>query len=265
MLSFAAFTPHPPLIIPEIGGENCREVKKTIEVMGKLSEDIAESDPLTIIVISPHGLIHQSEMLVGRVSKMYGNFENFDHPEIEFNFPGNIELADQIIKQAQKNDIPVTSIDHNNDQYFLDHGILVPLYYLTKELGLNIKIVPVSYSMLSRAKHFSFGQSIGEVINQHPERIALVASGDLSHRLLENHLGNCGREFDHKIVESMKKYDVDAVLNIDEELQELAGECGYRSLLILFGALDGKNVKPKVLSYEGPFGVGYAVAEFSVE
>jgi hypothetical protein len=33
---------------------------------------------------------------------------------------------------------------------------------------------------------------------------------------------------------------------------------------MMAGALDGKSVKSELLSYEGPFGVGYAVAAFEV-
>lgn len=44
-----------------------------------------------------------------------------------------------------------------------------------------------------------------------------------------------------------------------------AGECGLRSLYVLAGALDGVKVKGNLLSYEAPFGVGYAVMRFDFE
>ena len=43
------------------------------------------------------------------------------------------------------------------------------------------------------------------------------------------------------------------------------GECGLRSFIMMFGALDEYEIKSEVYSYEGPFGVGYAVAEFAPE
>jgi len=51
---------------------------------------------------------------------------------------------------------------------------------------------------------------------------------------------------------------------MDAELIERAGECGLRPSIMLLGALDGLKVKPEILSYEGPFGVGYLVASFDV-
>jgi AmmeMemoRadiSam system protein A len=51
-------------------------------------------------------------------------------------------------------------------------------------------------------------------------------------------------------------------LQFEEGFTEAAGECGLRSFIIMAGALDGMAVDSELLSYEGPFGVGYAVAAF---
>lgn len=264
MLVSAMFTPHPPLIIPQIGGENIKEVEKTVSAMKELGQRMVEVDPDTILIISPHGLVHQSEMLVGASPKMTGSFESFDYPEAAFSFKGDPSLAETIQKNSVKENIPASIIDHDSGNYFLDHGVLVPIYYLTEELGSDVKIVPISYSMLSRAEHYSFGQIISQVIDESSERIAVVASGDLSHRLLENEAGKIGSQFDQTIVNYIKDFSPGKIIDMDEELQNIAGECGYRSLLILLGILDGKNIKPEVLSYEGPFGVGYMVADFKI-
>lgn len=264
MLVSAMFAPHPPLIIPEIGGENIKEVNKTVTAMEELGQRMAGADPEAILIISPHGLIHQSKMLIGASPKMVGSFENFNCPEVNFSFKGDPLLAKQIRKDSDNERISVDAVNHNQEYYFLDHGALVPLYYLAQELGSDIKIVPISYSMLSRAEHYSFGQIIGQVISKSSERVAVISSGDLSHRLFEDSTGKVGNHFDQILVENLKNYNPGKIINIDEELQELAGECGYRSLLIMLGILDDKKIKAEVLSYEGPFGVGYLVADFKI-
>ena len=55
-----------------------------------------------------------------------------------------------------------------------------------------------------------------------------------------------------------------SILSFDETFCDKAAECGLRSFQIMAGALDGKDVDARLLSYEGPFGVGYAVASFIV-
>ena len=73
-----------------------------------------------------------------------------------------------------------------------------------------------------------------------------------------------GKEFDGKLIEFLKNKDIDGILNMDPDLVEEAGECGYRSIIILLGVLNGLNWQPEILSYEGPFGVGYLVANFKL-
>jgi len=55
------------------------------------------------------------------------------------------------------------------------------------------------------------------------------------------------------------------LFNLDPQVIDKAGECGFRSLMILAGILDQLAINPELLSYEGPFGVGYAVASFTVK
>jgi len=59
--------------------------------------------------------------------------------------------------------------------------------------------------------------------------------------------------------------DIKGILTMDSELIQCAGECGLRPFCIMFGAIEGLNLKPNILSYEGPFGVGYGVITFTKE
>ena len=54
------------------------------------------------------------------------------------------------------------------------------------------------------------------------------------------------------------------LLEFGEEFCEKAAECGHRSFVIMAGALDGKAVNVRRLSYEGPFGVGYGICTYEV-
>lgn len=69
-----------------------------------------------------------------------------------------------------------------------------------------------------------------------------------------------GEEFDTKIRGIMEQDDVIDLWEVDEALLEQAGECGFRPIVMLFGSADGIKLEGTVLSYEGPFGVGYLVA-----
>jgi aromatic ring-opening dioxygenase LigB subunit len=100
------------------------------------------------------------------------------------------------------------------------------------------------------------------------KRVAVVASGDLSHRLTPDAPAGFsprGLEFDRLVLEAVAKMDIKALLNLDSDLVKEAGECGLRPLCFLMGVLGGIDAAADVLSYEGPFGVGYAVALFTMK
>ncbi len=55
MLVFACISPHPPIILPNVGSEADRaEVKKTILALEKLGKQLAKTKPDCIVITSPH-------------------------------------------------------------------------------------------------------------------------------------------------------------------------------------------------------------------
>ena len=98
------------------------------------------------------------------------------------------------------------------------------------------------------------------------KRVAVVASGDMSHRLKDEGPYDYhpdGSRFDLMVKDMLAEADVQGILNIPEKLRQNAGECGYRSIVIMLGVLDGYDIQSQVFSYEGPFGVGYLTAGFT--
>ena len=146
-----------------------------------------------------------------------------------------------------------------------DWGFNVPLFFLAKDFKGEIK----NYLTELETPEFYFKE--GKRIFQGSDRnkkYALIASGDMSHCLKEDGpygFQTDGPKFDEKLIESFKKKDIETILRLDEMYPE-AGECGLRSFCFLLGTLEasGINYQPEILSYEGPFGVGYLVADFKL-
>ena len=77
MLSFAAICPHPPIIIPTIGRDDLNKVKKTVEAMETLANQLAKINPEVLIIISPHGPIFPDAFCLNLAEKYTGNFQMF--------------------------------------------------------------------------------------------------------------------------------------------------------------------------------------------
>jgi AmmeMemoRadiSam system protein A len=111
-----------------------------------------------------------------------------------------------------------------------------------------------------------FGSCIKRAVDRVGRRVAFIASGDLSHRLKPNAPAGYNPDahvFDEQVVEALRSNAPQKIAKIDHGLRRLAGECGYRSMLVAIGACSELPLSCEVLSYEAPFGVGYLVAQLT--
>ncbi len=261
MIVFSAITPHPPILIPNIGKDNLDKIKNTASAMKELEAELYASKPDVILIISPHGEIIPDAFCLNLNTKYTVNFEEFGDFTTKLEFKSSPMLALQL-KERVENEFPMvlSSMDH------LDHGSGVPLFYLTKHLK-NIEIIPICYSLLDYQKHFEFGQLLKRELVKSEKRVAVIASGDLSHALTKDAPAGFspkGEEFDQKLIALLKRQDFRGLLKLDHRLIEEAAECGLRSIITLLGIIEEYKQEVNVLSYEGPFGVGYLVANFKL-
>ena len=256
--------PHPPLIIPEIGRGEERRIQKTIDAYDKVAKRIAEIKPDTIIVTSPHSIIYSDYIHISPGKTANGNFREFGYENVSVNVVYDNELVSEISKEAEAQGIPAGVLGEKSKS--LDHGVMVPLYFVNKYYN-DYKIIRISLSGLSLIDHYKFGKCIGEVLDKCNKKIVFIGSGDLSHMLKDEGPYGYREEgpiFDREVTKAMKTGNFLEFLKFDEDFCESAAECGLRSFIIMAGALDKKSVNSKLLSYQGPFGVGYAVAAFEV-
>jgi aromatic ring-opening dioxygenase LigB subunit len=168
----------------------------------------------------------------------------------------SLERLGKKLKEA-KPDLIIISSPHP------DWGFNVPLFFLAK--GFKSKINTFLIGLES--PQFYFEQGKKQKLEK-DKKYALIASADLSHCLKEDGpygFQPDGPKFDKELIGSLKKKDIDKILRLDNLYPE-AGECGLRSICFILGILEasGLDYKPEVLSYEGPFGVGYLVADFKL-
>lgn len=264
--------PHPPIIVEEIGRGEEQRARETLEGCKTIAKDIRDKRPTTIIIISPHGPLFADAISISVEENLKGDFRNFGNRGLKFHFINNKKLVDEIIAESYRQDIMIAKVDQDFAKSYnidgdLDHGALVPLYFVDKEYR-DFELIHITYGLLPPRELYRFGNIIKEKSLESEEDVVLIASGDLSHKLSDDgpySYSPYGEQFDKKIVNLLEEGDFKSVAAFDLELSERAGECGLRSLMILAGFLDGLIITPEILSYEGPFGVGYCNAMFGVE
>jgi AmmeMemoRadiSam system protein A len=270
MINYTCFSPHPPLIIPEIGGDSLEQVRDTVKGMENIASQMAEVSPDVIVFLTPHGNVFADGLSCLHEPQLKGDFGPFGHRDIEFSRANDVALVEEIARLSQEQGIEFFGIteglakEHHLNAS-IDHGVLVPLYYLEKAGLKDIPIAAISIGYLPVLDLYNFGMILNEAARRLGRKIALVASGDMSHRLKDDgpyKFNADGPRYDEAIKTMLSEKNTEGILNLPHYLLENAGECGYRSLVIMLGALDGTSYNTNIFSYEGPFGVGYLTAGF---
>jgi len=255
-------SPHPPIVVPEVGGGRAAQAAATVAGMHRLGDEARELAPDIIVIMSPHAPIDASSMGVSVAATCEGSLARFGAPQVRFSLRGHAALSESILEQASILGVPAAPVTGRRDVLELDHGCLVPLAFVVPGLAAPPRLVVLSFSFLGIDQHTAFGEAIGAAIDASAARVLYIASGDLSHRLIPDApAGYSPRaaDFDRRVVETFAAADGPGLLEIPAGLQREAGECGYRSLVTLFGLLRGRSCDTEVFSYEGPWGVGYLV------
>jgi AmmeMemoRadiSam system protein B len=257
---FSGIAPHPPLLVPEVGGNRIGQVVSTQRALREFSRRLVDTIPETIVLISPHSPLDPRVFTARSTAELTGDFRDFDAPNVKHTFLNDLEMLDAIELTARTEGVELGKLGRD---HALDHGALVPLHYL-HEAGWRGRVVVIGFTHQSNNEHLAFGRAIKGAAEAITRRIALVASGDLSHRLIVDgpyEYEPTAHLFDEQMVDAIAR----GVINIDPDLRERAGECGYRSIVIALGGIGEKPHDHEVLSYEGPFGVGYMVAVLTEE
>ncbi len=259
-LVFAAITPHPPLLIPTIGKDALKKINQTQQALERLEEELYLARPDIIIIISPHGHLFTDAFSINLSTVFKTNLREFGDLATNCTYKGEIHLPGAIRSLAKQRGYETTIITNEN----LDHGITIPLYYLTAHLP-EIKIMPIGYCNLDHKTHLEFGYLMKDPIMKSSKRIAIIASGDLSHALTTDApagFNPAGEKFDKKIQELLATHNSTGMVQLDPQFVNEATECGLRSFLILLGVLRDMSYRYESYAYEAPFGVGYLTANF---
>jgi AmmeMemoRadiSam system protein A len=258
---FAGVSPHPPVIIPEVGGERLQDVAKTVEGLNRVMQRLVAAEPETVVIISTHTPRDPKSFSGYTGPRLRGDFRQFGAPFTEVDVPNDVILLSRISSVCLEAGISLWMIPASRR---LDHGTLVPLHYLL-DAGYQSPVVVVGlpFPYVAAEQHLRFGECIAEAAKQLDRRMALIVSGDMSHRLTPDgpyEYSPRAHLYDEQVRAAIANGDLDGILNIDADLKEEAGEDIYQSLLVGLGGIGRQFHRNEVCSYEGPFGVGYLTA-----
>jgi aromatic ring-opening dioxygenase LigB subunit len=254
------FMCHAPIVIPPIGGSRAGQCAATSKAMLEAAGSIVETNPDRVMVLDPHLIYSPTAYICVEMRKgATCNFKAFGRPDLTVGLPTEPDFHRYLVESTADRQFPVNVMELDD----LDHGATVPLWFM-QAAGYRGPVCVVGYPWrASLESHADFGRFLREACARHKGKTALIASGDLSHRLQQGAPSGFhpnAHLFDKCFVGHVEEGDLAKASQLPEDLSDLAAEDSSESMAIAAGALGDVSPDARVLSYEAPFGVGYMVA-----
>jgi aromatic ring-opening dioxygenase LigB subunit len=217
--------------------------------MQQVGEETRPFIPSFILVLDPHAPF-AGGCTVLSARQYSGSLADFGVRAVSVEAEGAGDEGNKLVQELERT-FPLERVERG--ALTLDYGAVVPLSFLKKAWGRMPPILLMNPIGLGYKEAWKFGEALSGFETE--ASWALVASGDLSHRLIPDAPGGFhpdGERHDKALCEAIEKGSPEQVFQLGEEVISNAGECGLRSALILMGLAAGMG-RIKLLSYEGPF------------
>ncbi|HEX5765082.1 MAG TPA: hypothetical protein VFY27_05900 [Woeseiaceae bacterium] len=232
---------------------------------------IEAAQPAAIIVIAAEHFANffmnnMPAYCMGIGAKHQGPIEDPDWLRIERReVPGAPELAHALVKEIMQT-IDVAYAE----EWKFDHGIMVPLHFLTPRYDLPV--IPVNINCqgppltpLHRA--WAFGEALRLACDLLPERIALVGTGGISHWPATPDSGKINEAWDRAFLDRLMRQDKQALLGYDDaDTYREAGQGGFeiRTYIAAAAAAGGPGTLRFYTAELPIFAVGCTVGRFEL-
>jgi len=203
---------------------------------------------------------------IGMADSYRGPIEDSDWLGIDkVQVPGNRDLSERIIKEVlETHDVAYA------EEWRFDHGISVPLHFLTPRYDLPV--IPVNINcqgppLTPVHRAWNFGEAIRRAADAVPERIAVVGTGGISHWPATPDSGKINEEWDLDFLDRWARNDRDALLDYtDLQTYADAGQGGFEIRAFIAIAAAAAGALGTVHFYEPIpiFSVGCTIADYKM-
>src|SRR4029077_6816345 len=198
----------------------------------RLGESLREARPDALIVIAAEHFANffmdnMPAYAIGMADRYEGPIEDPGWLGIaRTRVPGNADLSRRLIPEGMNGRDGALA-----EEWKFDHGIMVPLHFLTPRFDLpvipvNINCQGPPLSPLSRA--WALGEALRRACDSVPERIAIVATGGISHWPATPDSGKINEAWDREFLRRWSANDRASLLSYtDSEIYRDAGQGGF--------------------------------------
>jgi aromatic ring-opening dioxygenase catalytic subunit (LigB family) len=254
----AMATVHAPQLFTRPPSEDLAQLDADIAAMRQLGRALDETKPDAVIVIGSDHLetfflsaVPTFAIIAGKTSEASFAGRDYElpiHPLAE-------ELLDKLVAGG-------FDMVYSQDAV-LGHSFAAVYEWVIE--GRRIPVVPVFVNtylppLPSARRCEKLGRAIKEVVEAGSERVAIVASGGMSHYPGTWKYPQPAYDFDRWAIAQMERGNPEALLNLTNEQLDEVGNTEMLPWMVLFGAIG--NQPGELLTYQPTWHHGHAVMQF---
>ena len=257
----AVACPHTPQLLIRPDTEDRELVLRVHAAYGTVKRLLAEARADVICVIAGD---HVEGFFLNAVpafavyagAAVSGRFGRYD-----YTLPVHEPLARAILEQGIEREFDLTY----SQDLRLDYAFYVPLHFTMPEP--RVPIVPLYVNVYlppqpTPRRCYAWGQALREILSARPERIALMASGGMSHYPGTDRYASPDFEWDRQMLAALKAGRGAETARLTGEELDKAGNVELRTWITLLGAVG--DTRAEVLCYEPSWHHGNAMVVWPV-
>jgi 2,3-dihydroxyphenylpropionate 1,2-dioxygenase len=206
------------------------------EAFAALRADMEQARPDVLIVVANDQFVNFfwnniPTFFVTTADEVKGQFTRH-----KFQYRNHKDLGRAIVRRGMQQGIDFSFGEHIE----LQHTQVVPLYFLMREP--KIPILPIYVNTWvdpapSPRRCYQVGELIREVADHSNERVAILATGGLSHFPGSPRIGEIDTQFDHKLLELMREGKGRSLVDYSVEELLQAGDTEFLNWMVVVGAV----------------------------
>lgn len=244
----AKVTHVPSLMLSEADGSPLKEMRRgAVESLRELGNRARQRGVSTFVVFDTHWLSNFGYHINAN-ARHRGTFTSHEAPhmiqDLRYDLPGDTALAQAIAREAADAGLNVRA--HQIPTLGIEYGTIVPMHYMNDG---DIKVVSIASPLFTSLEESrTLGEAKRRAVDRSGERVALIASGSLSHRLWPNrNLGpeawtsiasEFNRQVDLRVLELWQQRRFgEFIAMLPDYAVKCNGEGGMADTIMLFAAL----------------------------